>query len=267
VSRHAARAARAFASRRTACARIGACIAAPLLAATPRARAQDDADREARAIVERADAVRFPQGGFECQVDITSTAADETPDERRYKLLSRGNENTVVMTVEPAAERGQILLMRGRDLWIFLPSVSQPVRLALSQRLTGQVANGDLARANFAGDYVPTLAGTEELDGERCWRLELAAVDRGVTYGRVTYWVRQSNGWPHRADFHALSGRLLKTCRYEGYREMAGRTRPTRLVMEDALREGSRSVLEYSGMRLRDLPDKIFTRDYLKRLE
>ena len=35
----------------------------------------------------------------------------------------------------------------------------------------------------------------------------------------------------------------------------------------DALRAGEQSVLEYSGMKLRDLPDKIFTKDYLKRLE
>jgi hypothetical protein len=211
--------------------------------------------------------VRFPQGGFECEVAIVSTAPGEADDARRYRLLSRGNEASLVMTVEPAAERGQILLMRGRDLWIFLPSVSQPVRLSLSQRLTGQVANGDLARANFAGDYAPRLAGTEDLDGESCWRLQLTAVDRGVTYGRVVYWVRRANGWPHRADFHALSGRRLKSCRYEAFRDMAGRVRPTRLVMDDALRDGSRSVLEYSGMRLRDLPDRIFTRDYLKRLD
>ena len=48
---------------------------------------------------------------------------------------------------------------------------------------------------------------------------------------------------------------------------MAGRVRPTRLVMQDALRSGEESVLEYSDMRLRDLPDKMFTKDYLKRLE
>jgi hypothetical protein len=47
---------------------------------------------------------------------------------------------------------------------------------------------------------------------------------------------------------------------------MAGSARPTRLVLRDALRKGEESVLDYSGMVLRDLPDKIFTRDYLKRL-
>jgi hypothetical protein len=36
--------------------------------------------------------------------------------------------------------------------------------------------------------------------------------------------------------------------------------------MDDALRKGEQSVLDYSGMTPRDLPDKIFTKDYLKRL-
>lgn len=40
---------------------------------------------------------------------------------------------------------------------MFMPDVSQPVRLSLAQRLTGQVANGDLARANFASDYHPKI--------------------------------------------------------------------------------------------------------------
>ena len=97
--------------------------------------------------------------------------------------------------------------------------------------------------------------------------LELTAVDRGVTYHRVLYWVRASGYRPHKAEFYSLSDRLLKTARYEKFERMAGRQRPTRLTMHDALREGEESVLEYSDMRLRDLPDKIFTKDYLKRLE
>ena len=48
---------------------------------------------------------------------------------------------------------------------------------------------------------------------------------------------------------------------------MLGTMRPTRLVMEDALRKGEESVLEYSEMKLRDLPDRVFTKDYLNRLQ
>lgn len=227
--------------------------------------ASDDA--EARSIVEKADQVRFPTEGFQVDVAITSAAGGQTADVRKYRVLSKGNTNSVVMITEPASERGQILLMKGRDLWVFMPDVSQPIRLALSQRLTGQVANGDLARANFAGDYNAKLLRTEKIGGDSYYVLELTGIDRGVTYQRVVYWVREKDFWPYRAEFYSLSNRLLKTCTYENFKTMEGRKRPTRLIMEDALRSGEQSVLEYGNMKLRDLPDKIFTKDYLKKLD
>lgn len=246
----------------------GFCCALPLCASP---EAQDvpvsDDDALAKSILEKADQVRFPVQGFEVLISIATNTADGVTESRKYRVLSKGNENTIVMTTEPASERGQVMLMKGRDLWIFLPTISQPVRLGLAQRLTGQVANGDLARANFAGDYRPKLLRTEKIDGESVYVLELSAVDRGVTYHRVLYWVRQSNYWPQKAEFYSLSDRLLKTCLYENFRPLGGRPRPTRLVMQDALRSGEESVLEYADMRVRDLPDKMFTKDYLKRIE
>jgi outer membrane lipoprotein-sorting protein len=231
--------------------------------------AQIDVSKEesfAKEVVEKADRIRFPAEGFQVDVAIANSNAGQVTDTRAYRILSKGNENTIVMVTEPAVDRGQIMLMKGRDLWIFLPNVSQPVRLSLAQRLTGQVANGDIARANFSGDYMPKILRTEKIDGEDHYVLELTAVDRTVAYHRVLYWVKQKNFYPHKAEFYSLSDRLLKTARYENFQQLAGRARPTRLVMQDALRKGEESVLDYSGMVLRQLEDKVFTRDYLKRL-
>jgi outer membrane lipoprotein-sorting protein len=240
-----------------------------LLTLLPHAWAEEPAPGEAlaRDILRKSDEIRFPAEGFQVDVSITSSSPWQETETRKYRVLSKGNENTVVMILEPASERGQIMLMKGRDLWMFMPDVSQPIRLGLAQRLTGEVANGDIARANFSGDYVPSLLRTEKVGGEEHHVLELTAVDRGVTYHRVLLWVNAGNFQPHKAEFYSLSKRLMKTCTYEAFKPMAGRTRPTRLVMEDALKPGEKSVLEYSQMKLRDLPDKVFSKDYLKKLQ
>ena len=250
--------------------RFGTCLAKLVTAAgmiavalfiVPSAFADD-----ATSILEKADSIRFPRESFQVEVSITS--ATSSGDEfRKFRILSKGNENTIIQTVEPASERGQILLMKARDLWVFLPTVSQPVRLSLAQRLTGQVANGDLARANFSGDYTPRLLRTEKIDGIEHHVLELTAVDRGVTYARVMLWVRASTSAPSKAEFYSLSDKLLKTCIYDEYKTLGGKLRPTRLIMQDALKPGEQSVLEYSAMQLRELPDKIFTKEYLKKVE
>ena len=118
---------------------------------------------------------------------------------------------------------------------------------------------------NFA--FFPTIIGREEFDGQATIVLSLSAADRGVTYSKVKYWVAEKDNRPLKAEFYALSGRLLKTARYEEFKDMAGRVRPTRLVLEDALREGEVSVLTYETMKIRDLPERMFTREYLRRLE
>ncbi|MDR2837607.1 MAG: outer membrane lipoprotein-sorting protein [Azonexus sp.] len=248
---------------------LGMCCFVALAAngAAAQETAADPADDAyARSIVEKADQVRFPAEGFQVDVSIITSKADAETESRKFRVLSKGNENTVVMVTEPASERGQIILMKGRDLWVFLPEVSQPVRISLSQRLTGQVANGDLARANFAGDYNPKVLRHETINGETYAVLELTAVDRSVTYQKVMYWVNQKNFWPFKAEFYSLSNRLLKKAAYEDFKTLAGRLRPTRMVMEDALRGGEKSVLEYGEMKLRDLPDRVFTKEYLKKL-
>ena len=220
----------------------------------------------ARELLLRADRIRFPEGGFQVEVAITTTQPGTEPEVRVYRILSKGNSHTLVQTVSPAVERNQILLMRDHDLWAFMPNLSQPIRLPLSQRLTGQVANGDLARANFVGDYNAQMLRSEDEDGERYFVLQLDAIDKWVTYRKVLYWVNARNYRPHKAEFYAISGRLLKTARYTDFQSLGGEVRPTRLIIEDALRRGHRSEIAYSDMVLRDLPDRIFTKDYLKKL-
>ena len=220
-----------------------------------------------KTLLRLADEIRFPIQGFEVNVRIRSVEGGTAPEVRDLKVWSKGNDNTIVQTLAPASERGQILLMKGRDLWLFVPNVSQPVRLSLAQRLTGVVSNGDIARANFSGDYNAALLGVEKLGEEPHFVLDLTAVDRGVTYQRVKYWVRQKGNAPAKAEFYSLSDRLLKTCTYEDYRSLGGRVRPTRLVMTDAVKADTRSVMEYDGMKLVDLPDKVFTKEYLKKIQ
>src|SRR3569623_1361704 len=208
------------------------------MAAAPSAYAAADEAEPARQLVERADHIRFPRESFQVAVAITNSGESSGADVHKC-----------------------------RDLWVFMPDVSQPIRLPLAQRLTGQVANGDLARANFAGDYTPKILRKDSVEGNWYWVLELTAVDHGVTYDRVLYWINQADNRPYKAEFYTRSNRLMKTCFYQNFTPMQGAQRPARLLMIDNLNQGNKSTLDYSGMTLKELPDKIFTKDYLKKLQ
>jgi len=86
-----------------------------------------------------------------------------------------------------------------------------------------------------------------------------------VTYRRVLYWVNASNFRPFKAEYFALSGRLLKTALYQEFQNLGGQAGDTPggrrcFTPWQSLGAGVQQHVE------RDLPDKIFTKDYLKKL-
>lgn len=216
-------------------------------------------------ILAKADEVRNPQMDYTVSVTVTSVKPRVADRTAVYEVLVKGRDLTVVRTTAPPIDRGRVLLMHGKHLWAFLPTVSKPLRISLRERLIGDVANGDVARANFSGDYTPTLAREETIGGTRYDVLDLKANANDVTYGRVLLWVEAGTHHPSRAEFYTISGRLLKTCTYERYQQLDGRLRPSRMVMTDALNTGQHSVLEYAKMVVAPLPEKYFTKDYMKK--
>src|SRR3712207_2087988 len=64
-------------------------------------------DAIARSIVEKADQVRFPTEGFQVDVDVITTRQGQRSETRKYRVMSKGIDNTIVLTLEPASERGQ----------------------------------------------------------------------------------------------------------------------------------------------------------------
>lgn len=221
----------------------------------------------AEKIVRKADEVRSPRLDYVVDVTVTSIKPGRSNKVAAYEVLVKGQEKTIIKTIAPAIDRGTTLLMIGRDLWAFMPDVSKPIRISLQQRLIGDVANGDIARANFSGDYTPSILRNEKIKGQTYYVLELIAKDDRVTYGKVVYWVNKKNYHPLKAEFYAASGRLLKKCSYENYKRLAGRLRPTSLVLKNPLAKGRISIIKYHQMKTRKLPAKYFTKNYMKRLK
>ena len=217
-------------------------------------------------VLRKSDAIRNPQVDYTVHVKVTSFKPKKDPKMATYRCWIKGREEAVVQTLTPPIDKGQVLLMSGNNFWGLLPKVSKPLRISLQERLIGEVANGDLARVNYYGDYKPKISSVKKIRGKKYYVLNLKAKTDDVTYGRVVLWVKGWNFYPHYAEFYAFSGRKLKTCKYAGFKEFGGAVRPTRLIMKDAVNTKRYSVLDYSDIKIAPLPSKYFKKEYMKRL-
>ena len=198
----------------------------------------------------------------------SSYEAKKTPSVDGFEVFIKGGGRSFVKFVAPPRNVGRSLLALGRDLWIYLPDAGKPVRIPFSARLVGQVANGDIARADYSGDYDATLAGEEAVDGVACHVLDLKAKSKEVTYAAVKYWVAKDGRRPVKAEFYAATGTLLKTGLFESFKDVGGgQVLATRLTLADAIRKDKRSVLDYGEVSVREVPEKYFDKNSMKSLD
>ncbi|SRR5581483_1339513 len=202
------------------------------------------------AILARVDAARNPLPSFSVDVSLTSISGTAS-ESSKFRVYGKGSDRSVVEFVAPASDKGKYLLMLRDAMWIYLPSASRPIRISPLQRLMGQASNGDVARTNFAIDY--NAAGvTAEGDS---WVLDLAAKDPSIAYARVRLWVDRKTSEPSRADFYVVSGKLIKRAHYSEH--------GLRIEIEDLLRPGNTTVMQYAHLAPHENPDRMFTKDAL----
>jgi outer membrane lipoprotein-sorting protein len=212
---------------------------------------------DAEALLKRSDLYRNGWPSYVLHVKITNYESGKSDEEKLYEVSSKGTEKSYVEFLSPR-EKGQHVLMLGDDMWIYLPDASRPVRITPLERLSGDASNGDVSRTNYAADYTPVYLRTEKVGSEECHVLELTAKRKGSTYQRIHYWLRVSDARPVRAEYFLTSGKHIKSATFDEYFPVGGRMQLRRMTLYDEIRHNSHSVLEYSGIAPRELPDKLF---------
>lgn len=170
---------------------------------------------DAQSILQNSDRARG--GGLPGIVwEIRLASRDGTRVDEPQRLIVKAiGESSVAETQEPPRFKGSKLLQVERNMWLTKPGLSKPIPISPRQRMSGQASNGDIAATNYAGDYDAQLSGEETIDGEPCHVLELTAKHKRTTYDRIRYWVSIKSETAIKAEFYSLSGKLLKTARFE----------------------------------------------------
>jgi Outer membrane lipoprotein-sorting protein len=152
--------------------------------------------------------------GIEWEIKVVSRDGDRT-DEPQRLLVKAVDDSSVAETQEPVRFKGSKILQVERNMWMTRPGLSKPIPISPRQRMSGQASNGDIAATNYAGDYDAQMGGTETLEGEACYVLDLTAKHKRTTYDRIRYWVSVRRLVGVKAEFYSVSGKLLKTATFE----------------------------------------------------
>ena len=180
----------------------------------------------------------------------------ERNDEPQRILVKAVDDSSVAETQEPVRFKGSKILQVDRNMWMTRPGLSKPIPISPRQRMSGQASNGDIAATNYAGDYDAELAGTENVGGEECHVLNLAAKHKRATYDKIRYWVSVKRVVGIKAEFYSVSGKLLKTAtfQYGNTIEHDGKRIPfiSKMTIRDALIDAE-TVMEFGTVKVKKI--------------
>jgi hypothetical protein len=198
---------------------------------------------------------------FVVDVRITNYRRGAVDKVSNYQVSIKGANKSLVKFVE-AEDKGKFLLTVDDFMWFYLRSASRPVRVTPLQRLSGNASNGDVAQTNLAENY-ETVSMTEEVvDGKPTYVLDLVAKRKSATYQGARYWVAKDSLLPLKAEFKLGSGKPSKRAVFVEYQLVDGRRVLRRQEIYDLLRNEEKTVLEYSNYVSKDLPDKMFNKNF-----
>jgi hypothetical protein len=193
--------------------------------------------------------------GIVWEIKLQSRDGDRNDEPQRI-LVKAVDDSSVAETQEPVRFKGSKILQVERSMWMTRPGLSKPIPISPRQRMSGQASNGDIAATNYAGDYEAELAGTESIDGEECHVLNLAAKHKRATYDKIRYWVSVKRVVGIKAEFYSVSGKLLKTARFEygNTIEHEGKRIPfiSRMIIRDALIDAE-TVMEFGTVKVKKI--------------
>ena len=208
---------------------------------------------------------RFRTQEAEGTLIITDRFGSRTKTFRSY---AEGRERMLLAFTNPE-EKGQKILRLQDEIYLYFPDAEEVVRLQ-GAALKESVMGSDFSYEDLTGEksvldlYDVRLLGAERLDGREQHLLELKAKGRGVAYPLQKLWVDAAQLVPRRAEYYALSGRLLKILEVVEVRQVAGRSVMSRAIMKDAMKKNSSTEFRVGRVKIDEaLPRNIFSLEAL----
>jgi outer membrane lipoprotein-sorting protein len=215
-------------------------------------------------ILQKVDRNLEPES-YESYRKLIDIQPDGSRKESVLYTMKKGRDRVVALFLAPASDKGRVTLRQGDNMWLYIPDVGRPVRITSLQSVTGSVFNNaDILRIDYTAEYNVETA-EEQKDA---YLLSLKAKTDEVAYDRLKMWVDKQSVLPVTIEAYAASGMLLKTLHFKDTKDFgAGIKRPATLETDSPLYKGYKSVMLWSGLKKRDLPDEVFTLNYLPRVQ
>ena len=219
---------------------------------------------DGNAILQKVDHNLNPDS-FEMYRKLINIEPDGSKKEFIMFTVKKGRDQVASVFLSPASEKGRATLRLGENMWLYIPNVGKPIRITSLQSVTGGIFNNaDIMRLDYSAEY--NCEKMEQKEGLLV--LYLKAKTRSVAYDSLKMWVDDKKLLPNTIECFASSGMLIKTLYFKKVQDFGGDiVRPAVIETDSPLHKGYKSIMIFAKMKKKELPDEVFTLNFLSKVE
>ena len=209
------------------------------------------------------------------KVNLTQQKAGQGAKKLEMVYYRRDSDQAFLIVMPaPPAEEGNGYLRMGDNFWMYRKNTRTFQHINRDESIGGSDARGDdFEDRKLTELYKPAvdsqdneIIAEDTLGKIPVWRFEVTAKVNDVDYPKKVYWIRKDTYLLLKEASYSLSETLMQTAYYLKYTDVKGRYIPVKQLFVDEFEKGNKTVVEISGISIKDLDDHIFTKAYLENL-
>lgn len=219
--------------------------------------------QDANKLLKEVDDNLMPES-YESIRKLINEEPDGSKKEFTFYTVKKGKDKVAMLYLSPASEKGRSTLRLGENMWLYIPSANKPIRITSLQSVVGGVFNNaDIMQLEYSTEYDATYSkGTDKE-----YILDLKAKNKTVAYDKLKMWITKADKTLRKVEAYSASGMLIKTLEFKDDKNFGGGlNRPSVIDTYSPLYKGYRSLMIYQTIKKRNLPNEVFTQNYMSRL-
>ncbi len=220
--------------------------------------------QDANKLLKEVDDNLMPES-YEAYRKLINEEPDGSKKEFTFYTVKKGKDKIAMLYLSPASEKGRSTLRLGENMWLYIPNVNKPIRITSLQSVVGGVFNNaDIMQLEYSFEYDAEFdKGTEKE-----YILNLKAKNKTVAYDKLKMWITKEDKILRKVEAYSASGMLIKTLEFKEDKNFGGGlVRPSAIETYSPLYKDYRSIMIYQAIKKRQLPDEVFTQNYMSRLD
>ncbi|MBN2803035.1 MAG: outer membrane lipoprotein-sorting protein [Deltaproteobacteria bacterium] len=218
---------------------------------------------------------KVDDGGYSksSKIYMTQTVITPSGDKREFKMVAyskNGNQQALTQYLAPQQVAGMkiLTLNDGDDIWSYFPRTNRTRKIASSARNRkvqgSDFTYEDMAQGKMVKAWTGTMKGSEKLNNNECYKLELTPTSAGPrSYKKAEMFVDKKNFIIHKAIYFDSYGEKFKELVFDDYKKVSGVWVPYKYIMTN-LQDGGKTVVTVANAEINiNLENSLFSESSL----